>query len=147
MVGRFVVGLIALGLVLEMFTGGGFMSENATAAENSAAQGPIFELRTYTTHEGRLPALEARFRDHTMDLFEKHGMRNVGYWIPVDKPNTLIYIIAHPNQDAITTGWTAFGSDPEWQEVAKNSQKDGPILIKGGITSQFMTATDFSPVQ
>jgi len=113
----------------------------------SEGDGPIFELRTYTTHEGRLPALEARFRDHTMGLFEKHGMRNIGYWIPVDRPNTLIYIIAHPNRDAIATGWKAFGSDPKWQEVARNSTKDGPILIKGGIESQFMTATDYSPMR
>jgi len=108
---------------------------------------PVFELRTYTTHEGRLPALEARFRDHTMRIFEKHGMKNVGYWIPADKPNTLIYIIVHENRDAVAGNWQAFGSDPEWQEVARNSQLDGPILIKGGIQSQFMTATDYSPIQ
>lgn len=68
---------------------------SGNADEHSSAV--VFELRTYTTHEGRLPALEARFRDHTMGLFEKHGMRNVGYWIPADRPNTLIYIIAHTN--------------------------------------------------
>jgi hypothetical protein len=118
-----------------------------TEEKSSEAGQPIFELRTYTTNAGKLPALEARFRDHTMSLFEKHGFKNIGYWIPVDKPNTLIYIIAHPNRDAIATGWKAFGSDPAWQKVAKESQLDGPILIKGGITSQFMTASDFSPIQ
>jgi hypothetical protein len=110
-------------------------------------EGPVFELRTYTTLEGRLPALEARFRDHTRGLFEKHGMRNIGYWIPSDKPNTLIYIIAHPSQEAVASGWRAFATDPEWQKVAKESTKDGPILVEGGIQSQFMKATDYSPIQ
>lgn len=107
----------------------------------------VYELRTYTTHEGRLPALEARFRNHTMQLFEKHGMKNVGYWIPIDRPNTLIYIIAHDNRDAIAGNWQAFGSDPEWQRVAKASRADGPILVQGGIESQLMTATDYSPLR
>ena len=109
--------------------------------------GRLFELRTYTSHEGRLPALEARFRDHTMRLFEKHGMQNVGYWIPDDKPNTLIYIIAHENGAAVTDNWRAFGSDPEWRAVAEDSMKDGPILAEGGIHSRFLRATDYSPIR
>ena len=108
---------------------------------------PVFELRTYTTHEGRLPALEARFRNHTMALFEKHGMKNVGYWIPVDKPNTLVYIIVHENAEAIAGNWQAFVSDPEWQAVYADSRKDGPILVENGIVNQFMTATDYSPLK
>lgn len=110
-------------------------------------EGPVYELRTYTTHEGRLPALEARFRGYTMRLFEKHGMTNVGYWIPVDRPNTLIYIISHASRDAVEGNWQSFIADPEWREVARESQKDGPILIEGGIQSQFMTATDYSPIR
>ncbi len=109
--------------------------------------GPVFELRTYTTNEGKLPALQARFRDHTMRLFEKHGMRNLGYWTPVDKPNTLIYIIEHASREQAGKNWRAFGGDPEWREVAKNSQKDGPILVQGGIVSQFMLATEYSPIK
>jgi len=117
-------------------------------ALSALAEGPtVFELRTYTTHDGRLPALEARFRDHTMALFEKHGMRNVGYWIPVDRPNTLIYIIAHDSKDAVAGNWQAFAADPQWQTAYKNSVADGPILIEDGIVSQFMTAADYSPVQ
>ena len=109
--------------------------------------GAVYELRTYTTLEGRLPALESRFRDHTMGLFEEHGISNVGYWIPTDRPNTLIYLIVHENQQSIASNWKAFGSDPRWQEVAKASVKEGPILVKGGIVSQLMTATDFSPMK
>jgi hypothetical protein len=120
----------------------------ATWAVSTLADGPtVFELRTYTTHEGRLPALEARFRDHTMALFEKHGMRNVGYWIPVDRPNTLIYIIAHDGEDAIAGNWKAFASDPEWQAAYRDSVADGPILVEDGIVSQFMTAADYSPLK
>ena len=125
------------------------VSISAMAGEpGTAASGEtVFELRTYTTHEGRLPALQARFRDHTMGLFEKHGMRNIGYWIPADRPNTLIYIIAHADADAVSSNWKAFASDPAWQAVARESRKDGPILIEGGITNQFMTATDYSPLK
>ncbi len=109
--------------------------------------GVVFELRTYTTHEGRLPALEARFRDHTMALFEKHGMRNIGYWLPVNRPNTLIYIIAHDSAAAVPENWKSFVTDPAWKTVAEESQKDGPILVEGGIDSQFMSATDYSPIR
>lgn len=116
-------------------------------AEIKAETETVFELRTYTTHDGRLPALEARFRNHTMGLFEKHGMRNIGYWIPSDRPNTLVYIIAHANADSVGRNWKAFGSDPAWQAVARESQKDGPILVDGGIENQFMTATDYSPIR
>lgn len=115
-------------------------------ASARAGEAPLFELRTYTVHEGRLPALQARFEDHTLRIFEKHGMRNVGYWIPVDTPNTLIYVIAHDNGDP-AANWQSFVSDPEWQTVYRDSRKDGPILIENGIVSQFMTAADYSPIQ
>jgi hypothetical protein len=118
-----------------------------SAAVHAEEDTTVFELRTYTTHEGRLPALEARFRDHTMALFEKHGMRNVGYWVPVDRPNTLIYIIAHESAEAIPNNWKSFVSDPAWQVVAEESQKDGQILVEGGIESQFMKATGYSPLR
>lgn len=106
----------------------------------------VFELRTYTTREGRLPALHARFRDHTMSLFEKHGMRNIGYWTPKDKPNTLVYLIAHDSLEAAAASWKAFVTDPEWQKVAADSQRDGQILVEGGIVSEFLDATDYSPI-
>jgi len=126
-----------------------FISASLTSGPVLAleAEHRVFELRTYTTHEGRLAALEARFRDHTMRLFEKHGMQNVGYWIPDDKPNTLIYIIVHENGAAVTENWRAFGDDPEWRAVATQSRKDGPILVEGGIQSRFLHATDYSPLK
>src|SRR6218665_2362215 len=79
----------------------------------------VFELRTYTTEAGKLPALLARFRDHTVRIFEKHGMKNVGYWTPADAKdgaeNKLIYLLEHRSREAATAAWKAFGADPEWQ--------------------------------
>lgn len=69
---------------------------------------PVFELRTYTTNDGKLDDLHARFREHTMVLFEKHGMHNVGYWVPDDQPNTLIYLISHASLEAAEDSWQAF---------------------------------------
>src|SRR5262245_42228719 len=80
----------------------------------------VFEIRTYTAAEGKLDALNARFRNHTLALFEKHGMTSVGYFEPQDAPlkeNTLIYILAHPSREAAARNWQAFRGDPEWQKV------------------------------
>ncbi|MCB1096354.1 MAG: NIPSNAP family protein [Verrucomicrobiae bacterium] len=106
----------------------------------------VFELRTYTTNEGKLDALNARFRDHTLKLFEKHGIESVGYWVPTDEEkskNTLIYIIKHKSRDAAKESWKAFVSDPEWKKVAEDSQKDGQILAKAP-ESVYMDAADYS---
>ena len=110
--------------------------------------GRVFELRTYTAPDGKLPELQARFRNHTMRIFERHGMKNVGYWVPQDAPtkdNTLIYIISHESREAAKKSWAAFGADPEWQKVAKESQVNGKIVA--GITSVYMDATDYSPIK
>ncbi len=107
----------------------------------------VFELRTYTTNEGKLENLNARFRDHTVGLFEKHGIESIGYWVPVDGPeskNTLIYVIKHESRDAAKASWKAFIADPEWKKVAKESQVDGQILAKRP-ESVYMEATDYSP--
>ena len=110
----------------------------------------VFELRIYTTNEGKLSNLNARFRDHTTELFSKHGITNVGYYTPADEPtsqDTLIYIIKHSSPEGAKKSWSAFGKDPEWKKVAKESQKDGRLLVKGGIKSTYMKATDYSPMQ
>ena len=112
------------------------------------AQGEkVFELRTYTAPEGKLPNLEARFRDHTMRIFEKHGMSNVGYWVPQDAPasdNTLIYIISHDSREQAAANWDSFRADPEWAEVSRASQVDGRIV--SSVEAVFMDATDYSPL-
>jgi hypothetical protein len=110
------------------------------------AERRVFEIRTYTTHEGRLDALHARFRNHTRRLFEKHGMTNVAYWTPEDpalRSNTLVYVLAHQSRDAAKRSWEAFVNDPEWKQVKSASEADGPIIV--GIESVFGEATDYSP--
>ena len=123
-----------------------FSAGQSTGEENKAAPS-VYELRTYTTEPGRLPALHARFRDHTMKLFEKHGMQNVMYWVPTDeklKDNTLIYVISHASLDAAAKSWDAFINDPEWKKVKDASEADGKIVAK--VERQYMTLTDYSPV-
>ncbi len=113
----------------------------------SSLFGDVFELRIYTTNEGKLDNLNARFRDHTVGLFKKHGIESVGYWVPTDgekAKNTLIYVIKHKSRDAAKASWKAFGSDPAWKKVAKESQVEGRILAKRP-ESVYMAATDYSP--
>ena len=108
-----------------------------------ADDGLLYEMRTYTANEGKLDALHDRFRNHTMSIFEKHGMQNVGYWVPAETPNTLIYIIAHKDGDSAQASWQAFVADPEWQDVYAKSIADGRLVQN--IVSVFMTKTDYSP--
>jgi hypothetical protein len=113
-----------------------------------AQAGKVFELRTYTATPGNLDKLLTRFRDHTMRIFEKHGMTNIGYWVPTDEAessNTLVYILAHDSAEAATLSWQAFSQDPEWQKVNEESNADGPILQ--GVVRKYMTTTDFSPLK
>ena len=117
-------------------------------AAHAQGRGKVFELRTYTSPEGRLDDLVARFRNDTLRIFEKHGMDNVGYWVPTDTPassNTLVYILGHDNRDAATKSWAAFRDDPEWKAVAERTQANGPIVTK--VESVFLEATDFSPLK
>ncbi|SKB07067.1 NIPSNAP protein [Prosthecobacter debontii] len=117
-------------------------------ASVSAAPSEVYELRIYTTNEGKLDALLARFRDHTCRLFEKHGMTNIGYWVPLAEEdgasNTLIYILKHASEEAAKTSFAAFGKDPEWQAARKASEEGGKILAKPP-QSIFMQTTDYSP--
>jgi hypothetical protein len=117
-----------------------------TAAADAPQSTSVYELRVYHTYDGKLDDLLTRFREHTMRLFEKHGIKNVAYWTPTDDPlkgKTLVYIIAHPSRDAATANWKAFGDDPEWQSVRDKSEANGKLVEK--IDSTFMVLTDFSP--
>jgi hypothetical protein len=115
----------------------------------ACAQNRVYELRTYTCNEGKLEALKARFRDHTIEIFKRHGIESVGYWVPQDpekSKNTLIYIVAHPSLDAAKKNWEAFRADPEWKKVAADSQVNGTILAKPP-EFVFMDPTDFSKLK
>lgn len=132
------------GLAAELLSGRA--AEGAEApGQAAAAGGPVFELRVYTAMEGKLGDLLKRFREHTAMIFERHGMKNVAYWTPVDEPlksKTLIYILKHPSREAATANWKAFQDDPEWQQVRNKSEENGKLVEK--VDSTFMMLTDFS---
>jgi hypothetical protein len=139
LVSFFVCSLIAAAV-------GAFVSP-ATADEKSSDT-RIFELRTYTAHDGKLADLHKRFREHTNRLFTKHGMELVGFWTPADGPeaeNTLVYILAFPSREARDKAFKAFLADPEWQAAYKASHASGPLVKE--VKSQFLKPTDYSPIK
>ena len=119
----------------------------AQLSSSGASHEPvIYELRTYTTHEGRLDDLHTRFENHTMELFEKHGMTNIMYWSPQDpdlSDNTLIYLLSHKSREAAEQSWEGFVNDDEWQQVFEASRTDGAIVER--VESVFMGKTPYSP--
>src|SRR5262245_61552205 len=125
------------------------LSGFAVGRASQPAPAHIYELRTYTTNEGKLDALNARFRDHTRRIFERHNIKSVGYWVPSEGPtasNTLIYILEHPSREEARKNWAAFQADPEWQKVRTDSEANGRILAKPP-ESVFMNATDYSAIK
>jgi hypothetical protein len=133
----FLAGLVVLGL--------GAVSTLSTSAQEKAVAERVYELRTYTTHPGRLPALNKRFKDHTQKLFEKHGMKNEMYWVPTDPKlaeNTLIYVISHESEAAAKKSWDAFRADPDWIKARDASEAEGKIVMKVEVV--FMKKTDYS---
>jgi hypothetical protein len=120
-----------------------------TQAQNSAAYAAstVFELRIYHCNEGKLPALLSRFRDHTVGIFNRHGITSVGYWTPADdgplKDRTLFYMLKYPSREEATTRWKAFQTDPEWVKVRATSEFDGKLVEH--VDSTFLALTDFSP--
>ena len=112
------------------------------------AKGPVYELRTYTAADGKLDALKARFKDHTIRIFKKHGMENIGYWVPQDpvlSKNTLIYILKHPGRAEAEKHWTDFQNDPEWKKVAANSEVNGKLVLK--VERVWLDPTEFSALK
>jgi NIPSNAP len=117
-----------------------------TREETETGADTVYELRIYHAAPGKLDALLARFRDHTMKLFERHGMKSVAYWTLVDEPqksNMLIYILQHPSRAAAEANWKSFQDDPEWKSVKEKSEENGKLAEK--VDSTFMSLTEFSP--
>ena len=118
------------------------------AVSSAQEDGKVYELRIYTATPGNLDNLQARFRDHTIRIFNNHGMKIVGFWTPTseeDADDTLIYVLEHASQEAANASWQAFGQDPEWKSVSDASNANGPILA--GVERRYMKATDYSPLQ
>jgi len=114
----------------------------------AVAQHRVYELRTYHCNEGKLEALKARFRDHTIAIFNRLGMESVGYWVPEDPEtgkNTLIYILVHPSREAADKHWAEFTADPEWKKVQAESEAGGAIVQK--VDRVFMDPADFSKLK
>ena len=137
--------LSAWGLVLSVLLAIVALRSNPSNGQEQKMSG-VYELRTYTTLEGRLPNLHARFKNHTLKLFEKHGMKNVMYWTPTDEKtanNTLIYVIWHASPEAAKKSWDGFRADPDWIKARDESEKDGKIVAK--VEAVYMKATEYSP--
>jgi len=107
----------------------------------------IYELRIYTANPGKMGALQARFRDHTCRLFEKHGIKNIGYWVNTigGRSDELWYMLAFEDMAQRDAAWRAFATDPEWQEARRKSEENGPLVHH--IENRIMAPTDFSPLR
>ena len=139
-----------IGLLAAVFAGGivlGLALASGGAAQAQAG-GSVFELRTYTANEGKMDGLLNEFRGYAARIFERHGMKNVGYWVPTDAPrseDTLIYILQHDSREAAQQSWSAFIEDPEWRAAYEELNADGRLAAS--VDAVFMEATDFSPMQ
>ncbi|MCH8827933.1 MAG: NIPSNAP family protein [Chloroflexi bacterium] len=107
----------------------------------------IYEYRVYETLPGMLPALHARFRDHTTKIFERHGIKNIGYWTSEvgDFSDKLIYIVAFEDAGQRQRAWESFRNDPEWQKVRADSEANGLIVKR--VFNTLLAPTDYSPLQ
>jgi hypothetical protein len=108
----------------------------------------LYELRTYHAAPGRLEDLQNRFRDHTLALFEKHGLDVIGFWVAADKEGqpteTLVYMLAFDDREAADKAWSTFRVDPAWLEARTKSEVHGPLVT--GFESVFLAPTDYSPL-
>jgi len=126
----------------------GLLGDPAAQQDKANQKGStvVYELRVYHAAPGKLGELLARFRDHTIKLFDRHGIKSVAYWTPVDEPqknNTLVYILQHPSREEAAANWKSFQDDPEWKSVKEKSEANGKLTEK--IDSTFLVLTDFSP--
>ena len=145
------MGLVAL-MVLGLAAAGvaGFAVANKNEGK---AEGRVFELRTYYAAPGKMEALHARFRDHTLKFFEKHGMTVEGFWKPLDEKaqaEKLVYLLSFPSKEAADQSWKEFREDPDWKAAREASEKKGGGSLtepKGGVVSEFLKPTDYSPLK
>lgn len=141
--------LIYLIAALITLSCGGPAKKGETPAEPApeaveAATPEYFEMRTYYCYPGKREALLKRFQDHTLALFEKHGMVNIGYWTPLEgEEDVLVYLMGYPSREARDQSWEAFSNDPEWKSAYEASRQDGPIV--DSVANVFLSYTDYSP--
>lgn len=130
-------------LVATVLVSAGF----AVGRVSPPASTKVYELRIYTPAEGKLDAVNARFRDHTRTIFDRHHMKSVGYWLPTEGDNAgkFVYILEHPSREEARQNWAAFQADPEWVKVKAESEANGKLVTN--VSSTFMTPTDYSPIK
>jgi hypothetical protein len=134
------------GALISAMAGAKGMAQAGSVAGAQEGGGVVFELRVYHANEGKLDDLLARFRDHTITIFKRHGLESVAYWTPTDDPlkgKTLFYMLKHPSREAAIANWAAFHDDPEWKSVSAASEANGKLVNR--VESTFVKLTDFSP--
>jgi hypothetical protein len=137
-----------IALLLVIVAAGFALQASGAEKDSKKADGRVFELRTYYAAEGKMDALNARFRDHTCRLFEKHGMTIIGFWTPnkpEDSQKKLVYLLAFPSKEAAAKSWKEFQADPDWIAVWKESEKNGKLIVR--IESTYLNPTDYSPMK
>lgn len=107
----------------------------------------IYELRIYTSPPGRLPDLLARFQNLTLGLWDKHGIRQAGFWTTMigESNNQLTYLLAWESLAERETKWTAFIKDPDWISGRDHTERNGPIVAN--VSTQLLQPTAFSSVR
>lgn len=136
-----VTGLVVAAFALGVYAGVG-------AGARAQGSGHVFELRTYTTAEGKLQTLSDRFRDRTLTIFKKHGMQAVGVWIPTDAPhsaNTLVFLMEWPSRAEADRTWQRFGEDPAWKALVAETEKDGRLWTR--LDRLWMQPTEYSAMK
>ncbi len=139
---------VCLGVVIGLMVSNVIRPTAAQGQNEKKASPMVYEARTYTAAPGKLAALNARFRDHTLKFFEKHGMKNIIYLTPIKAPqseNTLVYLISHDSMEQAEKNWAAFKKDPDWLAAAAKSEVDGKLVA--GVKSEYFVATDYSPIK
>ncbi len=107
----------------------------------------IHELRVYRCLPGRLPALLQRFQDHTLRIWDRHGIRQAGFWTTLvgASSHELTYLIAWESMAERETKWMAFQADPEWHAARADSERTAPIVAD--VSNQFLSPTAFSAIR
>jgi hypothetical protein len=106
----------------------------------------IYEMRIYECVPGKLPALNARFQNHTLKFFQKYGIKSVGYWTEdIGTSNQLVYIIAFDSLADREKKWSAFQAALDWLKVRADTEKDGPIVAR--VHNKILRPTPYSPLQ
>lgn len=133
--------IVTAGLLIALATG--WYAQEAWAAKVEDSK-RVFELRIYSVLPGRMDAMNARFKDHTNALLDKHHMTLIGFWQPQgeDASKKLYYLVAHKSKAGAEANWKAFSADPAWKAARDASEKDGKIVEK--VDRIWLDPTDYS---